>query len=362
MNTLTQLELLMSNQRRAILVSENLGIVQIHLDMESAMKDWVGVLHWSSCLDIPKKELLLFDKVGVVHLEGALVWHRNDWHGEPEIADQLEWLEEQGLLIRTEGPPQNFYWDSGRESDLRLMHALYDYAEKLRDESFGPWKKTRDGKYRNSLPTPENIRRMDQSRKADEARTSLVARTTADYLTSTRSVSAVSAEPVPDILYDAQAVFRDTAKEALHSDVAHVVLSALPQPNELTPIEDLIEFKQDSEASQRLLGLRIWMRDMIRAKLPPVELEEKLEWLLHEYQKHMELHRLKVRKGTLETVITTSLEIAENLVKIKWSEAAKALFSIRRRKLALLEAEATAPGREISYVAWAKRRFTSGTE
>ena len=86
-----------------------------------------------------------------------------------------------------------------------------------------------------------------------------------------------------------------------------------------------------------------------------------LEWLLDEYQTHMQLHSLKTGTGTLETVISTTLEIAENLVKIKWSKAAQALFSIRRRKLALLEAEASAPGREVSYVASAKGKFRDGS-
>lgn len=325
------------------------------------MKDWVGTLHWSSCLDIPKKELLLFDKVAVVHLEQALETHRHTLQGEPEIADQLEWLEDQGLLIRTEGPPQSFYRDSGRESDLRLIAALYEWAENLREQSFGPRVELANGSEYASAK-PGSRADIELSMKADWARASLVARTTADYLTTTRSVDAVSAQPIPEMLDYLQAQLHNGHIPLALSDVAQVVLSALPLPSELTPIEDLIEFKQDSETSQRLLGVRIWMRDLAKAELAPAELEEKLEWLLHEYQKHMDLHRLKTRTGTLETVITTTLEIAENLVKINWSKAAQALFSIRKRKLALLEAEASAPGREVSYVAWAKVRFSGGTE
>ena len=129
-----------------------------------------------------------------------------------------------------------------------------------------------------------------------------------------------------------------------------MVLDALPLPSELTPIEDLIAFKQDPETKHRLLGLRIWMRDLAKAELPPGQLEEKLEWLLHEYQSHIGLHDLKTQTGTLETVITTTLEIAENLVKIKWSKPAQAPFSVRRRKLLLLEAETSARGREGSLI------------
>jgi hypothetical protein len=323
------------------------------------MKDWVGVLHGASCLEIPKKEILLFDKVAVVHLEGALETHRHTVHGEPEIADQLEWLEEQSLLIRTEGPPQSFYWDSGRQSDLQLIGALYKYADDMRERMFGPRNELPDGSsYRSSPPTPENIRRFELSREADWARTSLVARTTADYLREARAINAVSAEPIPDLLDQLQTQSQNTSSPAPLSDVAEVVLNALPLPSEITPIEDIIAFKRETE--QQLLALRIWMRDLAKAKLPPDELAEKLEWLLHEYQRHMNLQKLKTQIGTLEMVITTTLEVAEDLVKIKWSNVAQTLFSLRRRKLVLLEAEASAPGREISYVVSAKDRFKDG--
>jgi hypothetical protein len=331
------------------------------------MKDWVGVLHWGSCLEVPKKELLLFDRVAVVHLESAVEANRGGHpiYKKPDVADQLESLEEQGLLTNTPGPPQDFYMESGREPDLRLIASLYKFTEKIwAEQKFGPEREFGDGRtfYRTAEATPLDLNRLELMLQTDAARISLVARTTADYITSTQAVSAVSAQFVPEMVYQLQAERQDESNLSVHSDVAQVVLSAFPEPDELTSIEDILAFKRDSEARQRLLELRIWIREMAKAELRPVELEEKLEWLLHEYRRHLELHHLKSRQGTLETVVTTTLEIAEDLVKIKWSEAAKALFSIRRRKLALLGAEASAPGREVSYVAWAKDRFTSSAK
>jgi hypothetical protein len=80
------------------------------------------------------------------------------------------------------------------------------------------------------------------------------------------------------------------------------------------------------------------------------EIEQKLEYLLHDYAEYMKLHSLKIKQGFLETFLTTSGELIDNLVKIKWGKVAETMFTIQHRKLALLEAEMSAPGREIAYV------------
>jgi hypothetical protein len=99
------------------------------------------------------------------------------------------------------------------------------------------------------------------------------------------------------------------------------------------------------------------MNDTARAKMTPLEVEQKLEWLLHEYQQHMRLHRMKTNASTLETIIVTGAEIAENLVKLQFGKLAKVLFSIRQRKIALLEGELKTPGKEIAFISKAQETF-----
>jgi nucleoside phosphorylase len=81
--------------------------------------EWVGVLHGSHVLFPPMKELLLFDRVAVVGLEHILQLHRFSLHGEPDIADQLEKLEQFGLLFRTNGVSPE-YMDNVTDPGLRL--------------------------------------------------------------------------------------------------------------------------------------------------------------------------------------------------------------------------------------------------
>jgi hypothetical protein len=87
------------------------------------------------------------------------------------------------------------------------------------------------------------------------------------------------------------------------------------------------------------------------------ELEQELEWLLHEYEEHMRLHRMKVNKGSLEVVVTLAAELVEDVAKLRLRNAAGLLFERRRREIALLEAERSAPGRELAYISKAKAAF-----
>ncbi|MGF6777057.1 hypothetical protein P3T21_002257 [Paraburkholderia sp. GAS334] len=43
---------------------------------------------------------------------------------------------------------------------------------------------------------------------------------------------------------------------------------------------------------------------------------------------------------------------------MKWGAAVKALFDVSRAEIALLEAEQSAPRREVAYIAHARERFS----
>lgn len=100
------------------------------------------------------------------------------------------------------------------------------------------------------------------------------------------------------------------------------------------------------------------MSEVARAELTTAEVEEKLEYLIDQYRKHMRLHRMKTNVGTLETVVTTGAEFLGDLMSFNWGKAAEALFSLRRRRVTLLEGELTAPGTEVAYIVKARETFS----
>jgi hypothetical protein len=143
----------------------------------------------------------------------------------------------------------------------------------------------------------------------------------------------------------------------VQSDVLSIVLEQLPQPDEQTSWRDLIDFRDDDRSRPQLLALRRWMRKMATGQFKRAEIIEELEYLYYEYEHHMELQRMKINKGVLETLVTITAEIAEDLVKIKWSHLAKLPFFISHRKIDLLEAERIAPGRELAYIGSVRQRL-----
>lgn len=137
-------------------------------------------------------------------------------------------------------------------------------------------------------------------------------------------------------------------------------MRAVPGPMKETPIEQILEFRADEDARRAFARLRVWMSEMARGQLTSLEIAEKLQDLLSEYENFMRLHRIKTTTGTLETIVVTGLEIAENLVKFQWSKTAKSLFELTRNNVELLEGEQNARGREVAYIAMARERFATG--
>lgn len=151
---------------------------------------------------------------------------------------------------------------------------------------------------------------------------------------------------------------RDSAVDA--GSVIDLVLSNMPVPDESTSWESIIDFRSDDEARKARNRLRRWMHKFASAKSSVREVNDELEYLLDEYRSYMRLHRIKTQHSKLETVLTVSAEALENLVTFHLSNAVKALFSWRKEKIALLEAEQAAPGRDIAYIVMAQDRFGGG--
>ena len=137
-------------------------------------------------------------------------------------------------------------------------------------------------------------------------------------------------------------------------DVAQLVVRNLPLPENNTPWEKIIDYRQDSDNRKDLVALRRWIRKLSTEDLSPAECAEELEWLQNEYQTHMRLHKIKSDTGALEVIVKAPLELLENLVTLKFSKMVDPLFAIKKRQISLMEAELSAPGREIAYLVKAK--------
>jgi hypothetical protein len=144
---------------------------------------------------------------------------------------------------------------------------------------------------------------------------------------------------------------------ATRGDVIRLSLKALPTPSETTPWEAVAEFRRDPDSKRKYLRLKSWINKVGRVNTPLHELENEFLELMFEYEEFLRMHQLRVTKGAMEILVTTTAEVAEDLVKMKWSKVAKAPFEWSRNKIALYDAEQDAPGREVAYIIKAIHHF-----
>jgi hypothetical protein len=63
------------------------------------------------------------------------------------------------------------------------------------------------------------------------------------------------------------------------SDAIKIVLRSLPLPDEKTPWEQILEYRNDPDSRQKFFALRNWMSDVARSNLTPIEIGEKFNFL-----------------------------------------------------------------------------------
>lgn len=141
-------------------------------------------------------------------------------------------------------------------------------------------------------------------------------------------------------------------------DVIRVVLNKLPLPDNMTPWEKIIDYRDDPDNQKNLLGLRRWIRKISTKELSKAEIEDEIEWQINEFQRHMKYHKIKANTETLEVLVKAPLEIIENLVKLKLSKLPEPFFAVQKRKLMLMEAEMNNPSKELAYIIKSREAFS----
>jgi hypothetical protein len=139
--------------------------------------------------------------------------------------------------------------------------------------------------------------------------------------------------------------------------VLSVLLNKFPIPSDDFDIKDFIAFKNDPDTKLKLLRLKDWVIEISKKDYTSKEIEQKIEYLLEEYTNQFEIHKIKYNLSSFETIVSISLEVLENIVKLNFSKASKALFDLRKQELNLLEAEQKLMGRELALIYKIKNRL-----
>ena len=171
------------------------------------------------------------------------------------------------------------------------------------------------------------------------------------YALQLRHVDRVNAVPVTTGWH------RSPDDSVTRADVIQLVLRQLPVPGDRHGLQDILAFREEARAEGLSQSLRVWINEMASGGLSRIEVSDTLEHLVSRYERMLAVEKMQRDTSIIETLVVTTAEIAESLVKFQWSAAAKKLFEVRHRQIDLMKAEMTLPGREVAYIVKARERF-----
>ena len=312
-----------------------------------------GVFHsWYSYLSPNlKQQALLFDQIGIFGLS-QIYEVADSSRNNPDfprgflknklepIIMELQWLMENEIVF-----------ELTTEEEFREQ-AINNYFSKVASR----YRVEEVVKLSQKLIETGEVDVSDIENKTDivdliKAQDMIILRLMALIMETTKGVTAVTTFPYTEYTRELQ--------NSSKSNVIQITINKLPLPNNETPWEQIIDYRNDSENQKNLLNLRRWIRKVSTENLLTAEIEEELEWLMNEFQNHMKLHKLKANTETLEMMVKAPLEIIEIIKKLIVPKSPEPLFALKKRQINLMEAELNAPGREMSYIIKTRDTFQS---
>lgn len=309
------------------------------------MREFIGVTHLPRISRSLKREALILDRIGIYDYKKDIdVWVKRF---NQELLNELEWLSDQGLIF---------------ELDDTYIHSLPKDWEPKTALTAGLAEIVERG-IRVNKQWDDLVEKDDGSQSHKQA----ILKIAQEGFHIKNEINDVFSRIVSVRLRELEGLdtFPLCYNERLpvgnrvisQANVIRIVLRALPIPDDTTSWEQILEYRSDPDSFGKFLALRRWMTDVAKAELPEKEIEDNLEWLVYDYERHLKLHKLKAQMGVFESIVTVGPEFLENMVKINWGKAAKLLFFLKHRKVDLMEAEMKAPGSEVAYIIKSREQF-----
>jgi len=326
------------------------------------MREFVAVAHPMFAFNASafKQQALMFARVAIPTLSDVLSATHED---TKDIRSTLEWLKEVGIVFEPTARPKlklsTPEYESTRdllvEDGKSLIEFLFGLSVEELVSARTDEKKMAEVRKKLEVVRMESVllAAVNEGNKLAENAKSLATNLTRLFSIELREVDHLDAHPIlPD-----EFVSFESNNPATKHEVVRIALNALPIPDEKTPWEQIIEYRDDPASHDKFLDLRNWMSETARGVLTPQEVEEKLEYLLSRYRRHMEIHKLRSNTTMLQTIVITTADVLGNLASFQWGKAARALFSLKHRQVNLLEGELTAEGSEVAYLMKAREDF-----
>jgi hypothetical protein len=139
-------------------------------------------------------------------------------------------------------------------------------------------------------------------------------------------------------------------------DVFKFVLENIPEPEENTSWEQIIDFRNDEETRLKYLALINWINEISKSSYSVGEIKDKYEYLYLDYKKNYERHRMKSKMGIMEILTAAGIALLSSNIPTALT-AASHLFKFGKSTLELFTEEGKIPGKEIAYIYKTKQEF-----
>jgi len=298
-----------------------------------------------------KRDLLLFDKIII------------DQNGFTKAKDTYEFLLKHNKaisnFIATDKSNFNFNLQSidylGEKGLIEFRKVVDEIKDSFYEDQYVP--QLLDAQWRKACQKVEDSSLYDFFDSHNKPSFGIAVCRISDYicrLYSSYQLDIESSNVYP--LLDSQATFEQNTISKKFN-VMNVLLNKFPVPNEDTPFEQILEFRQDADTQAKYYNLMNWINSVATGKEDLSEVEDNFLYLYHSYIAQYNLHKVKYSHSALEIIITGLGGLIENLCKIKFSEASKQIFSLFKEDVKLLEEEQKFIGREIAYIHKANKTF-----
>jgi|GEM_PF-1724374 len=305
-----------------------------------------------------KRQALMFDRLAIPNLLDTLIPHAN----KKELLDivaEIEWLLEQGVIF----DPKLEHHDNPSEELKSAFGSLIYYAKDITSQFLGI---NMDKLFDKEEPSDEFMEQLDKL--PERTRDEIVASINTEKFRNTVLMLTVHSVRVYSIQFrelhgiDAYPLLSITIPPAIDaaatkSDILRIALNYLPIPDETTHWEQILEFRNDPDSRHKFLDLRNWVNEVARGELSRNEIEDKLAYLISQYQRRMEVHKMKINKGVLETIVVSTIGLMKDLTTFNWKTAAQMPFTFSQRRIAMLEGELNTLGSEVAYILKARENF-----
>ncbi|WP_100612690.1 hypothetical protein [Confluentibacter lentus] len=134
------------------------------------------------------------------------------------------------------------------------------------------------------------------------------------------------------------------------SQIINLTLNKFPSLKYQTEWSQIIEIKSDNDLRHKYLKLNNWINDVAIENYSTKEIQEKLEFMLLDYEKQLKYHSKQIAYNKLELILNSSLGIIENLLKLNLTEIGNNIINTKKEKLNLEINKQFLSGNEIAYI------------